>query len=437
MGKKRALSPEAKAVMAKGRAPGARAETVREKRMAEYSHSQLSTFELCPLQYKFHYVDGIKRKEEGIEAYLGQRFHDAMEWLYGERAFRVPPLEEVLDYYEKDWIKQWHDEIKIVKEGRTADDYRKMGRRFIEHYYKRHYPFDKGHVLGLERYIRFPLDDAGRYRIKGIIDRLMLGPDGVFEIHDYKTGSKLPDQREVDADRQLALYQIGVHALWPEARERGVRLVWHEVAFDVEMRSTRTPGALEELKARTAALIDRVEAETEFPLHESSLCDWCPYWDLCPAKKHLARIGALARDRWKDEPGVAIVDAYAEWWRKKRELEAEKDAVEKEMEAIREAAIAFAEKEGVQVIAGTEARLRVTSRDAVVSPKKGTDERKALEAKLRDLGVWDEVAALDLYALEDAVLAGKWGVDVAAALKAYVSFEKRYTVTLKETDQIK
>jgi putative RecB family exonuclease len=400
--------------------------------MAEFSNSQLSTFEQCPLQYKFNYVDGIKRKEEGIEAYLGQRFHDAMEWLYGEKAFRVVPLGELLEHYEKDWANQWHLEIKIVKEGRTADDYRLMGRRFIEDYYKRHHPFDEGRVLGLERYIRFPLDDAGRYRIKGIIDRLMLAADGVFEIHDYKTGSKLPEQREIDADRQLALYQIGVQDLWPEAREKGVRLVWHEVAFNVEMRSTRSPEALEDLKARVAALIDRIEAEQEYQLKESSLCGWCAYWDLCPAKKHLVKVEALPKDRWKDEPGVVIVDAYAERWRKKKELEAEKDAVEGEMEGLRQAAIAFAEKEGVQVIAGTGARLRVTSRDAVVSPKKGTDERQALEAKLRELRVWDEVAALDPYALEDAVLAGKWGEAVVEALKAYISLEKRYTVTLRE-----
>jgi len=127
---------------------------------------------------------------------------------------------------------------------------------------------------------------------------------------------------------------------------------------------------------------------------------------------------------------VAIVDAFAERWRKKRQIEAEKDAVEKELETVREAAIAFAEKEGVQVIAGTEAKLRVTSRDAVVSPKKGSEERKALEAELRGLGVWDEVAALDPYALEDALLGGKWGEEVSDKIRAYVSLEKRYTVTL-------
>ncbi len=402
--------------------------------MAEYSHSQLSTFEQCALQYKLNYVDGIKRYEEGIEAYLGQRFHDAMEWLYGEKAFRTPALEEVLEHYDKDWVNRWHLEIKINKAGRTADEYRLMGRRFVEDYYKRHHPFDEGRVLGLERYIRFPLDDDGRYRLKGIIDRLMLAPDGVFEVHDYKTGSKLPDQKELDRDRQLALYQIGVESLWPEAREKGVRLVWHEVAFDVEMRSTRTPEGLARLRAEVAALIDRIEAERAWAPHESALCDWCPYWDLCPVKKHLVKVEALPKDKWKDEPGVVIVDAYAERWKRKKGLEGELEAVKGEMEGLRDAAIAFAGKEGVQVIAGTESRLRVTGKDRFVSPGKGTEERAALEKELRARGVWDEISELDTNALDKAIAAGKWPGEVVDALKAYLKVEKRWTLTLKEAD---
>jgi len=398
--------------------------------MPEYSNSQLSKFEECALQYKFLYVDKIKRYEEGVEAFLGQRFHDAMEWLYKERAFRIVPLEELLEYYEKDWAKQWHDEVKIRKEGRTQDDYRMMGRRFIEDYYKRHYPFDEGRVLGLEKYIRFPLDDAGRYKCKGIIDRLMLAPDGAFEVHDYKTGSKLPDQAELDEDRQLALYQIGVQKLWPDVKE--ARLIWHLVAFDVEMRSTRTPEALEALKKEIGELIDRIEAATEYEPHESPLCDWCPYWDLCPVKKHLVKIEALPKDKWKDEPGVVIVDAYAERWRKKKELEAEIKGVEGELDKIRDAAIAFAEKESVQVIAGTEARLRVTGKERVVSPGKGTEGRAALEQELRAAGIWDEVAALDPFALEKAVAEKKWGPEINERLRAYLSTEKRYTVTLRD-----
>jgi putative RecB family exonuclease len=399
---------------------------------AEYSISQLKKFEECPRQYKFIYVDRIRREEEGVEAFMGQRFHDAMEWLYGERAFRVAPLEELLDRYEKDWAAQWHPAVRIVREGRTQDDYRALGRRFIEDYYRRHHPFDEGKVAGLERRIHFPLDEAGRYRCKGIIDRLMIAPDGAFEVHDYKTTSKLPEQREIDEDRQLALYQIGVQALWPEARERGVRLVWHEVAFDVEMRSTRTPESLDRLRAGLGALIDRIEAETEFPLHESALCSWCAYPDLCPARKNLVKLEGLPKDRWKDEPGVAIADAYAEKWRKKRELDTQVEAIEEELGALKEAAVAFAEKEGLQAIAGFGATLRVKGREHLVTPKKGTAERDALESELRAAGVWDKLSTLDPKSFEKALEAGEWGAEIAERIRRYVSTEKRWTVRLRD-----
>ncbi|MDD8014945.1 MAG: PD-(D/E)XK nuclease family protein [Acidobacteriota bacterium] len=400
--------------------------------MAEYSISQIGTYETCARQYKFIYKDRIKRYEEGVEAFLGQRFHETMEYLYKERAFRIIPLEELLEYYEKSWAGKWRDDVKIVREVRQADDYRRQGRRFIEDYYKRHHPFDDGRVLKLEAYIKFPLDKEGKYRFRGIIDRLMLAPDGTYEIHDYKTSSSLPEQAEVDKDRQLALYQIGVQTLWPDAKE--VRLIWHYVAFDMAMKSQRNTGELQELKEEIAGLIDKIEAEREFTPNESKLCDWCAYWDLCPVKKHLVKINALPRDKWKDEPGVVIADAFAERWRMKRDLEAQTRAVDEELEKIRQAAIFFAEKEGVQVIAGTEARLRVTGKDRIISPAKGSQEREELEAELKRLGVWDEVAMLDPYALEKAVAEekGKWTGEVLERVKAYVRSEKRYVVTLKE-----
>jgi len=62
------------------------------------------------------------------------------------------------------------------------------------------------------------------------------------------------------------------------------------------MRSRRTPEALEGLRRDIAVLIDRIEAEREFAPHESALCNWCPYWDLCPEKKHLVKVEGLPRD---------------------------------------------------------------------------------------------------------------------------------------------
>jgi hypothetical protein len=51
---------------------------------------------------------------------------------------------------------------------------------------------------------------------------------------------------------------------------------------------------------------------------------------------------------------------------------------------------------------------------------------------LRAAGVWDEVSTLDASALEKAMTEGKWAPEVLERLKAYITKEKRYTVTLKE-----
>jgi hypothetical protein len=42
-------------------------------------------------------VDKISCYEESIEPFFGKRSHDAMEWLYGERAFPLVPLRELLE----------------------------------------------------------------------------------------------------------------------------------------------------------------------------------------------------------------------------------------------------------------------------------------------------------------------------------------------------
>ena len=77
----------------------------------------------------------------------------------------------------------------------------------------------------------------------------------------------------------------------------------------------------------------------------------------------------------------------------------------------------------------------MTGKERVVSPAKGSVEREALERELRAAGVWDEVAALDPFALEKGMAEKKWAPAVLERIKAYVSTEKRYTVTLKEQSE--
>src|SRR5665648_470177 len=155
--------------------------------MTIYSHSRLESFKSCPLKYKFNYIDKIKREEEGIEAFLGSRFHKVMEKIYKDLPFKKYSLSELLDFYEVDWNKNYHNKIIIADKERKAKDYKEIGKKFIEDYYKRYYPFNQGKVLGIERLVMINLDDNGEYKLRGYIDRIDQTKDGIYEIHDYKT----------------------------------------------------------------------------------------------------------------------------------------------------------------------------------------------------------------------------------------------------------
>ena len=284
--------------------------------MTIYSHSRLESFKSCPLKYKFNYIDKIKREEEGIEAFLGSRFHKVMEKIYKELRFRKYSLGELLDFYEDDWDKKYHDKIVIADKERKAKDYKEIGKKFIEEYYKRYDPFNQGKVLGIERPVMINLDDNGEYRLRGFIDRIDQVKDRTYEIHDYKTSKYLPEQSEMDEDRQLALYQIGIQNSWNGVDQ--VELVWHYVAFDKEIRSKRTEEELDALKKNTIDLIKKIESTREFLPNESRLCGWCYYQDICPLHKHKYMVGNLPTNKYLKDSGVKLVNKFAKLDDKKK-----------------------------------------------------------------------------------------------------------------------
>jgi putative RecB family exonuclease len=253
-----------------------------------YSHSRLSTFEKCPLQYRFRYLDRIQRDTQSIEAFMGNRVHDVLERLYRDLlSARRPSLDELVSLYHRSWDEQYSDRVRIVRKEHTPGHYRATGERCIERYYRRHEPFDQADTLGLEERVVLDLDQAarGRYRLQGYIDRLARSGDGTYEIHDYKTSSSLPGDADLRRDRQLTLYQMAVRQRHPEARE--IRLIWHYLAFDRTLTSTRTEPEIEQHRRQAIGVIHAIEAAKDFPPRESALCRWCEYRDICPVQKHL------------------------------------------------------------------------------------------------------------------------------------------------------
>jgi putative RecB family exonuclease len=248
-----------------------------------YSHSRLSVFEGCRLRYRLKYVDRVRRDLEGIEAFVGSRVHEALEALYRDVLMgRTPGADALLDDYRRRWDAEWHEDVVVVDVRYGPADHRAVGEECLRRYHARHFPFRADQTLGVE--VKIAVDLPNGARLEGYADRVARDPDGWLVIHDYKTSGTLPTQADADRDRQLALYQAGLERMWPGAP--GVRLLWHYLRFDERLVSSRSREQIADLLREVAGLVQTVEAEREWKPTVSRLCDWCPYWDLCPEKKH-------------------------------------------------------------------------------------------------------------------------------------------------------
>lgn len=394
-----------------------------------YSPSRLETYRQCPQKFKFTYLDQIPSALEGIEAFMGSRVHEALQRLYTDLRFCKPiSLEELLSYYRQVWDQNWHNGIQIVREGMTPDEYLLLGEKCLTDYYHRYFPFDQSRTLGIEHPVKFSLDEAGQYVMQGFIDRLSQPTDEVIWVHDYKTKGFFPTQQDLDQDRQLAYYQMAVQKLWPETKQ--VELIWHYLIFDRELRSRRSAEALETLREETIGLIREIETATEFPSRQSALCDWCEYRRICPLFRHFYETSPLSKNEYISEEGVLLAERLAA-------LQAEEAKIKAEIEKVKEALLAYAQRKGIEVVFTQNHKVRIKVYENFRFPGKNDLGRPALEKIVKENGKWEEVSSLDVFALSKALQKGAWEPEFIAQIKKLGTPDKSLWIKLYPRDDRK
>ena len=221
----------------------------------------------------------------------------------------MPSFRQVVARYHQ-LFDDGYDEkrIRIVRRENPLHFYRELGEHCLANYYHEHYPFDGDETISTEEHVVFDLGevDGETIKIQGFIDRVSRARDGAIEIHDYKTGKRMPSQGQIDQDRQLALYQMGLSHRY--SRDQPFRLVWHFLQKGRTRTSTRTLGQLDDLREQTLDLVRTIHAEKKFAPRASKLCDWCEYGERChrqpqsqPGPGHLGGTLPPARGRLPGE----------------------------------------------------------------------------------------------------------------------------------------
>jgi putative RecB family exonuclease len=399
--------------------------------MPLYSHSRLSTYESCPQQYKLRYLDKIKVEGyQTIEKFLGSRVHDALEKLYKDLVLtKLNSLDDLLGHFQFIWDREWRDDIAIVRKGYNKAHYRDSGKKCLTHYYNRYQPFDQATTIANEYPVNLELEG---YKLTGFIDRLCHDGKGGYQIHDYKTGGRLPSARDLEEDRQLALYQIGVQQSFRDAKK--IDLVWHYLMFDQEMVSRRSPAQIRDLKRQIVSLIKTIEKDTRFQPRESALCDWCEYPDFCPAKAHERKTAELPANKYLKEPGVVLVNKYAALRAKAAELNKKIKEIGQEQDEVAQAALAYARKHQLTKIMGSGCALVVERQTKVQFPRAGEEGREELDKAVKTAGIWEEVSRLDIGALERLWEEREEDARLKRALKGFISRVEEEAVRFVKVD---
>ncbi len=373
--------------------------------MPVYSYSRLGSYRTCPRQYKFKYIEKPDiEKTQTIEQFLGSTVHEALEHCYKLiPENKILTEAELLALYERLWKENYTEDIRVVRQEKTANDYFEVGKYCLRLYHKRHYPFDNEITLGLELRINFKLDADSRYQMMGFIDRLSRDNTGRLLIQDYKTSNDLPTQPKIDEEEQLALYQIAVQEMFPD--NNGIELIWHYLKHDTALRSIRTPEQIEKLRHDCIERIRAIEQAAEldnFPTTPSNLCDWCEYKQYCPAfgnsppatANGQIEIGELAPAEIAD-----LVDEYLS-------LDDQRKDIDKQLKALRAKLEHQVKDKAGGVLAGNEGMgLKITSTTQLKLPTKSSDPDKFAEVTslILDSGVYEDYSVLDVRAVEKAL----------------------------------
>jgi len=364
--------------------------------MTTYSYSRLNTFDNCPLRYKFSYIAKAEGDfENSIEAFMGSKVHDALEKLYKELKFaNIMSLDDVLEYYKKQWKKTMSHNIKVIRDGRTKKEYHNMGLKYLTDYYNHYKPFNQDYTVGLETEIKVDLFGDGKYIFKGYIDRLST-INNTYIIHDYKTSNTLSTQSDIENNEQLALYALALKDKYIDLEN--IELVWHYLAFDKEFRITKKTEDYSALKEELKDKVDKIESlsEEEFEPKESILCEWCEFASLCPKRKHVVRTKQLGLEAFSKDYGVQLANKYIELSERKGQLGAEFDALEQKI-------FEYSSREKIDTIYAGIGVIKIYKDASFKLPAKGSAKFEKIKQILKESGL-EQYLTVDSYGLVKSI----------------------------------
>ncbi len=205
-----------------------------------WSLTSLSTYEKCPLQYKFRYIDRIETTMQSGAASRGSELHGALEGFLTGKSETLP---NEINFYTS--------LCKALKDqGAIAEHTIKLDRNWE--------PVAEGHWY------------------KGVLDVKILHratPDSdphEATVIDWKTGKIYPEH-----DDQKSIYSLAVFAEEPSVQRVRARHIYLDLGKERERVFDRNE--VHQLRTAWEHRVARLEGAQEFIPNPSYTCRFCPF----------------------------------------------------------------------------------------------------------------------------------------------------------------
>lgn len=240
------------------------------------SPSSISTFQQCPLKYKYSRID--KMQEPPTEATLRGNFvHSILEEMYAYPA-DARTLDNVRTIAKDLWENEYLEKVRPYVRGDEALHlFRWSSWWCVENLFKMENPTEL-HFDGIETELNDNIDGVA---IKGFIDRWRNTPDGII-IGDYKTGKTPAPRFQEDKYFQLLLYAYVLE------KQLGQKVSEIELLFikdEKRLAKKVTDDDRENVRTTVVEVRKQIDARCvsgEFEPIKHRLCDWCSFKSICP-----------------------------------------------------------------------------------------------------------------------------------------------------------
>jgi hypothetical protein len=143
----------------------------------------------------------------------------------------------------------------------------------------------------------------------------------------------------------------------------------------------------------------------------------------------MVTVGSLPLNEYLDEEGVTLVHQYVELRERKRLFD---EQIDVELAKIEEALYAYAQREELEAIFGSDHVAKIKMEMKEKYPLKGDPHRKILDEVIKKAGKWMEVSDLNPWMLARVIDRRGWPLSLVKKIKEFSTKEESRSITVSK-----